>query len=126
MLDRHCVRCHKPGGEELAASKLDLTATNAFQTLLTFGNKDLSKLAFERDRSLPGEGPAANSKLWRLLNRPGGHRKVTLDALSSSRLALWMDTYAQRQGHFSAEQETQLRQFREQQAFLMQPIITPH
>ena len=106
---------HMPG------DVVDLTAAQAFQTLLNFGDKDLSKLAFERDRSLPGQAPAANSRLWRLLTRPNGHQHVQLDAASRARLALWMDTYAQRQGHYSSEQESQLRQFRQQQAFLTQP-----
>ena len=72
----------------------------------------LKKHAFERDRSLVGEGTAASSRLWKLLKQPGGHGEARLDADSLNRLATWMDTYAQRVGHFSDEQEKQLAAFR--------------
>ncbi len=113
VLDRQCVRCHKPGGEDAKAAKIDLTPAKAYQTLLTFGGEDLKKKAFERDRSLPGECTAANSKLWALVAHDKGHEGVVLDADSRERLATWMDTYAHRQGSFSETQERQLRQIRE-------------
>ena len=72
------------------------------------------------DRSLPGEGTAANSKLWKLLTQFGGHEGVELDANSTDRLVTWMDTYAQRTGHFSEEQEAKLAAFRRECA----PLLT--
>jgi hypothetical protein len=113
VLDQNCVRCHSPGGEDLQAAKLDLTATNAMNALLMFGGEDLKKLAFERDRSIPGQMTAANSKLWNHLTKPGGHSGVTLPRESLDRLSIWMDTYAQRQGHFSEEQAKELAIFRQ-------------
>jgi len=111
-LDQHCVECHRPDSRDAAAAMLDLTATNAYRLLLSFGAEDLKKLAFERDRSLVGQGTAANSKLWALLTKGAGHKEVKLDAESRNRLATWMDTYAQRVGHFSEEQEKQLAELR--------------
>jgi hypothetical protein len=93
--------------------------------LLEFGGADLRKHAFERDRSLPGEGTAANSKLWMLLSQAGGHEGVRLDSESLSRVITWMDTYAQRAGHFSDEQETQLAAFRRECAALLQEENAP-
>ncbi len=102
------------------AAKLDLTPSRAYDTLLEFGRRRLKKHAFERDRSLPGEGTAANSKLWKLLSQAGGHEGVKLDADGVIRVVTWMDTYAQRAGHFSEEQETQLAALRKQCAALLQ------
>jgi hypothetical protein len=90
-----------------------LTAAKSYQSLLSFGGEDLKKLAFERDRSIPGKGTAANSKLYALLTQPSGHEGVRLDAEGLSRLVTWMDTYAQRQGHFSEAQERELEKIRE-------------
>jgi len=112
VLDRHCVECHRPDSRDAAAAMINLSATNAYQALLSFGGEDLKKLAFERDRSLVGQGTAANSKLWALLTKAGGHKELKLDRDSLERLATWMDTYAQRMGHFSEEQEQQLLEFR--------------
>jgi hypothetical protein len=112
VLDRYCVSCHRSDGQDKMASRFDLKPANAYQTLITFGNEDLKKLAFERDRSEPGQTTARNSELWNLLTRDGGHRSVVLDADSRNRLATWMDTYAQRAGHFSDEQEKALADLR--------------
>ena len=79
---------------------------------MAFGDADLKKQAFERDRSIPNQAVAANSKLWKLLTQPGGHQNVKLDADSLDRLATWMDTYAQRLGSFSEQQEQELLAFR--------------
>jgi len=119
VLDQHCVRCHRAGSEDAEAAKLDLTATNAFQSLLGFGGEDLKKQAFERDRSVPGQGTAANSRLWQLLNQPGRHREVQLHTEARERLLTWLDTYAQRLGHFSDEQEAKLIEFRRKCAELL-------
>jgi len=113
VLDRNCVECHRPGGNDAQAAKLDLTPEKAYQTLLGFGDEDLKKQAFERDRSLPNQAVAANSKLWILLTQPGGHQQTKLDADSLDRLATWMDTYAQLQGCFSEQQEKELIAFRQ-------------
>ena len=112
VLDRHCVSCHRPGAEDQRAARRDLTPAHAYQTLLGFGGEDLKKLAFERDRSVPGQTTARNSKLWTMLTQPGGHASVSLDADSRNRLATWMDTYAQRAGHFSEAQANALESLR--------------
>ncbi len=67
VLDRHCVSCHKPGVENAAAAAFDLTPAAAYKKLLEYADGDLRKLAFERDRSIAGQMPARNSKLYRLL-----------------------------------------------------------
>ncbi len=113
VLDQKCVNCHFPGSEDADAAQLDLTAAKAWQSLMTFANEDLKKQAFERDRSLPGTGTAANSKLWKLLTSVSGHKDVALTADDRERLATWMDTYAQQLGYFSAAQEKELVSFRQ-------------
>lgn len=113
VLDRHCVGCHGPAGDNAKAAAFDLTAANSYDRLIAYADDDLKNLAFEKDQSLVGDCPARQSKLLALLNQDGGHEGVELDADSRARLITWMDTYAHRQGHFSDEQEQQLRALRD-------------
>ena len=119
VLDKACVSCHRPDSASEKAARFDLTAAKAYDNLLSFGGKDLRQLAFERDRSVVGECTARKSRLWALLKDEKGHEGVHLDAEGLRRLALWMDLYAQRQGHFSDRQEEQLRELRRQYAALL-------
>ena len=181
VLDRQCVSCHSPMGSDPAATKFDLSPAKSYDNLLRFGNKDIEKLAIEKDRSYVGDCVARRSKLWALLTagseqtrrhgdaetrggggeraegggeivvrkgvgdtgsprplveeatanvefnekprpplphvgeglgvRVGGaaHFGVSLTATDRERLATWLDTYAHRVGHYSDEQEAQLR-----------------
>lgn len=119
VLDKWCVSCHRPGSGDEKAARLDLTAAKSYDNLLSFGDKDLQHLVFERDRSIVGETPARKSKLLALLRKDGGHEGVRLDAESLNRLVVWMDLYAQRQGSFSVEQENELRDLRRKLAPLL-------
>ncbi|MHC4430746.1 MAG: HzsA-related protein [Planctomycetota bacterium] len=119
MLDRLCVQCHSPSSDNDKAAAFDLTAESAYENLISYGDKDLEKLAFEKDRSEIGQCPARMSKLLALLKREGGHEHVELDGDSFECLVTWMDTYAQRQGSFSPEQEQQLHQLKEEMASLL-------
>jgi len=120
VLDQHCVGCHSPGSREQRAHALDLTPAKAYGSLLSFGDKDLHKLAFERDRSYVGDMPARRSKLLALLTGAEGHEGVRLGAEELERLVTWMDTYAQHIGHFSDEQEQQLHEFRRAMAAMLE------
>jgi hypothetical protein len=120
VLDRYCVECHQPDGKKAEAAKPDLTPHKAYHSLISFGDEDLKKKAFERDRSFPNEAVAANSALWKLLTAPDRHQDTALDADSLERLATWLDTYAQRQGHFSEQQERELATLRQ----ALQPILS--
>ncbi|MFV1964890.1 MAG: discoidin domain-containing protein [Pirellulaceae bacterium] len=119
VLDQKCVSCHQPGSDNTDAAKLDLTASRSYDNLMNYADGDLSKLAFERDRSLIGECPARQSKLLRLITAAEGHHDVHLDEEEVERIVTWMDTYAQRVGSFSPEQEHQLRQLRRDLADLL-------
>ena len=81
-------------------------------SLVNYADRDLYHRAFERDESLPGVGVARGSRLYGLLTESGGHAGVALDHASLYRLAVWMDTYAHRQGAFSEAQEAELEAFR--------------
>ena len=87
VLDKSCVSCHSPGSNDKHAAQFDLTAKNSYQSLMSFAEKDLEKLAFERDASIVGQSPAMHSKLLALLRHPDGHRGVHLDDDSFERLA---------------------------------------
>jgi len=119
VLEKLCVRCHRPGSDDKKAARFNLTAARSYQNLLSFGGKDLHRLAFERDSSVPGECVARKSKLLAILMDRKGHQDVHLDPDSLDRLATWMDTYAHRQGHFSPAQEEQLRQLRQKLAGML-------
>ncbi len=112
VLEKSCVSCHSPGSKDKEAAKYDLTAAKSYHSLIGYANNDLRTLAFERDRSTVGQMPARASKLMALLREGEGHYKVRIDADDLDRLATWMDTYAHRVGHFSDEQEEQLRKLR--------------
>lgn len=121
VLDRACVACHRPGADNPRAARFDLTSARSYDNLLGYADKDLHKLAFERDRSTVGECAARQSKLLALLRAPGGHAGLRLDRDGLDRLATWMDLYAQRQGHYSPEQELALRQLRLRLGGMFQP-----
>jgi hypothetical protein len=116
VLDRYCVECHRPDAADQKATAFDLTPAKAYDSLISYSSEDLKNLAFEKPRSEIGDCPARKSKLLALLTEGGGHEGVQLDPLS---LVTWMDTYAQRQGSFSDEQEQKLRDFRREMAALL-------
>ena len=113
ILDRHCASCHQPDSAERNASDLDLTAPRAYDSLLEFGDRNLHDLVFERDRSIVGQMPARNSRLYHLLMGPEGHYQVQLSDEEHHRLAVWMDTYAHILGSYSEQQEQELIELRE-------------
>jgi len=119
VLDESCVSCHSPAGDNAKAVALDLTPAKAYQNLLSFADKDLEKLAFEKDASIVGQCPASRSKLLEMLTKPEGHEGVRLEPDSFNRLVTWMDVYAQRLGFFSEQQEENLRELRRKMAFLL-------
>jgi len=74
---------------------------------------------YRRGYSVVGDGIAQRSALLALLDAPTGHQGVRLDAESRERLVIWMDTYAQRMGHFSGEQESALIELRRANASIL-------
>ena len=110
VLETHCVGCHKPGGKD---PKFDLTAAKSYNALVNYGKPSLREHVLARyleSRSIPGAGASHQSPLLKLLR--AGHYDVKLPADAWERLAIWMDTYGQVQGHFGPEQEASLRQLR--------------
>ena len=108
VLDKSCVSCHSSGSDNEKAARFALTGEHSYKNLLTFADKDLEKLAFERDVSIVKRCVAADSKLLALFAEKDGHEGVHLDADSFNRLVTWMDVYAQKLGSFSEDQERQL------------------
>lgn len=120
VLNRSCTECHSPGGTDVNATRFDLTEPNAYRNLMAFGENNIEKLAFEKDKSETGQGVARQSKLLALLSQDAAHREVHLDEDSFERLVTWMDTYAHSQGHFSPEQEQQLLALRDRYRHLLE------
>jgi len=122
VLDRHCVGCHHPQATNAVAAKLDLTPARAYDTLVAHGKPSLQDqvwAAYHQGFSVPGQGIAQRSALLALLDTPPGHYEVRLKAEDRERLLTWLDTYAQRLGHFSDEQERELLQLRRASAPLL-------
>jgi hypothetical protein len=120
VLDRACVRCHRPDSTEEARSPLDLTPAVAYDSLVDYGNPSLRAHVGARyggGRSVINEGAAATSPLLKLLR--GGHRGAELSASDLERFVTWMDTYAQVRGSFSDEQDQGLRDFRTEVAWML-------
>lgn len=123
VLDRQCVSCHQPGAPDVAAARFDLRPAQAYASLVGYGRPSLQdqvRTAYRRGASLESDGIASRSALRALLEAPGGHRGVRLDAEDRERLHTWMDTYAQRLGHFDDHQEQELIELRTQSADLLE------
>ncbi len=119
LLEKHCVRCHQ---EDAEAAKTDLTAAKAYETLVGYGDRNLRAHVWTRHRqgfSTPGACGAASSPLMKLLQK--GHYQVKLSGADMDRLITWMDTYAQRAGSFSADQDRRLGELRLRMARLLAP-----
>jgi len=118
VLDQHCVACHKPGAD---GAQTDLTAAQSYETLLSFGGerslRSHVQARYDARRSVAGACAAMASPLTRLMAED--HYEVKLEAADRQRLILWMDTYAQRGGSFSVEQEERLRELRKRLAPLL-------
>ncbi|NQT53570.1 hypothetical protein HQ576_16050, partial [bacterium] len=118
VLDRHCVKCHKPGGDAKALAKLDLSPAKSYGALLAYGKLgDHVRRHYLLGRSEVGAGGSFASPLLAHLRK--GHQKVKLGAADYERLITWIDVYAQRQGHFSPEQERELQELRRRHADLL-------
>ncbi len=122
VLDRQCVSCHNPKSEDLKAARYDLSPSKSYASLVSYGKPSLQDQVWQgyrRGHSLEGEGLARRSALLALLSAPEGHYGVKLDAASRERLVTWMDTYAQRTGAFSPDQEKALEALRQTSAALL-------
>jgi mono/diheme cytochrome c family protein len=130
VLDQQCVSCHAPGAKDAKAAHFDLTAAKSYDSLVNYGKPSLAdqiQHGYRQGFSKPGEGLAATSALLTLLSNPAGHYEVKLDARARERFTVWMDTYAQRLGSFSADQERRLEDLRRAcSGLLTEAVPTAH
>ena len=118
VLDAHCVRCHSPKGKPKACGKLNFTPAKSYQALLGYGNlQGHVRRHYLSGSSAIGAGASLTSPLLAHLRK--GHQRLKLSPLDYERLITWMDTYAQRQGHFSPSQERELIELRKRHASLL-------
>ncbi len=120
VLQKRCVSCHRPDVEGDGA-KTSLVASEAYETLLDFGGERSLRhhvqARYDGRRSVAGACAAMSSPLTELLAQE--HYEVKLDTAELQRLIVWMDTYAQRTGSYSTEQEQRLRELRKRLAPLL-------
>ena len=115
LLDAKCVTCHNPKAKDEKGREFDLTASRAYASLCGYGKPSLRQhvhVDYRKGISAEGNCAAANSALMAMLDGPKGHYKVKLTAEDRHRLIVWMDTYAQRAGSFSDEQELSLTELK--------------
>jgi hypothetical protein len=114
VMEKHCTGCHKPGAE---GAKFDLTAEKAYDSLVNHGEPSLTTHVMSRYRqgfSTAGACAAKMNPLVKLLD--AGHYDVRLAPDDWDRLITWLDTYGQRRGAFSEDQEDRLRALRQKMA----------
>ncbi len=92
-------------------------------TLADHGGKDKCLRTLLREQDIAAASPvgrcmATISPLWDLFTAPEGE---AMTADERARLALWLDTYGQIQGHFSPEQEAEIAALRERWKDLLEP-----
>ena len=123
VLDKRCVNCHSAGNENKLAAKFDLSTAGSYEKLVSFGSPSLKQNISSRyvdGYSLPGQSAAKISSLLAYLNTDPTHRTIQLDRDDRNRLVTWMDTYAQRLGSFSVEQERELQDLKKSFASLLE------
>ena len=123
VLDRCCVDCHHKGSENIIAAKYDLTGDKSYDNLVSFGSPSLKENilnSYRSGKSTAGYGPSQTSALLRYLGTNSVHQTVALSQDDRTRLFTWMDTYAQRQGSFSPDQEQELEQLKQSLASLLE------
>lgn len=122
VLNRHCVECHSPTAKDERARSLALTPDRAYETLVNYGKPSLAehvRARYGQGRSQEGACAAATSPLLALHTGPKDHHGVSLAADDTQRLIVWMDTYAQRAGSFSPDQERRLEDLRQRSRDLL-------
>ncbi len=122
VIQRRCVSCHNPRGQNEHAAVFNLTSGDVYDRLCDVGPPSLRSHVNGRYRtgySTEGQCAAAASFLINKLLRPGGHHGVVLDREDRERLIVWLDAYGQRLGSFSDEQERDLLNLRQRCASLL-------
>ncbi len=122
VMEEHCVGCHKPGAD---GSDFDLTPEKSYDSLVNYGEPSLNTHVMTRYRqgfSTAGACAAKMNPLIKLIDQ--GHYDVKLATGDWNRLVTWMDTYGQRRGSFSEDQEERLRDLRREMASLRTTSVT--
>jgi hypothetical protein len=122
VIDKHCVRCHKPGTD---GSQFDLTPAKSYNSLVNYGEPSLNTHVTTRYRqgfSTAGACSAKMNPLVRFIDQ--GHYNVKLSPDDWNRLITWMDTYGQKRGSFSEDQEERLRDLRRKMAAMQTTAVT--
>jgi len=115
VLDAQCVRCHTAKSDDAQAAKFVLSPGRSYETLAAHGKpslRDTVLAAYREGVSTEGRNPALRSSLLALLAAPDGHHGVKLTRADLDRFTTWLDTYGQRAGAFSPEQEEDLHRLR--------------
>jgi hypothetical protein len=122
LLDVKCVRCHNPESEYKRGAEVDLMPEHAWETLCNYGKPSLAENvrgAYALGYSVEGTGAAVTSPLLALLTAPEKHYNVELTPEEVERFTVWLDTYGQRLGAFSDDQERHLEELKAQSAEML-------
>ncbi|MBW8016641.1 MAG: hypothetical protein FVQ82_10670 [Planctomycetes bacterium] len=111
VIENNCKSCHNPKSKNIAAAKFDLTEQKAYETLVNYGKpslKDKVNEKYKKGYSVEGDCMAMTSAVLKKINDKKIHPDLSLNAESTKRLIIWMDSYAQKAGSFSEIQEKEL------------------
>ena len=117
VVDKHCVECHQEGAE---GAEFDLSPEKSYESLVNYGQPSLKTHVTTRYRqgfSTAGACAAKMNPLVALLEK--GHYEVQLADDQWQRIITWMDTYGQRLGSFSEDQEQRLQQLRQEMTSML-------
>ena len=127
VLEKQCVECHNARSRDKKARAFDLTAPKAYDSLIRYGKPSIADhvaARYSQGKSIEGGCAARTSQLVKLLADPEGHYGVTLSKTNLERFIVWIDSYAQRLGSFSDDQERRLRELRDRCAPLLHEVTT--
>jgi len=125
VLNQHCIHCHNPEAKDELAATFDLTPAKAYDSLVSYGAPSLRDHVLRRyrqGRSTENACAASCSPLLAELTKKEQHHNVQLTDRDLECLIIWMDTYAQRVGAFSKDQEHRLEELKKR----YQNLLTAH
>jgi len=117
VLNQHCLPCHDPTREGAGSARLALNPPHAYNSLIRHGNPSLHDEIWARYHagiSIEGRAPSSLSAWLARVRKPDSHEGVALSPMDLQRLVTWLDTYGQRLGAFSDNQESELVELREE------------
>lgn len=125
VVQRRCMSCHNARATNEHAARYDLTGGKAYAALYDYQRWQKPSLRYwvthryRQGYSSEGQCLAATSAVLEKVAGTYDHHGVRLEGEDLERFVVWMDTYAQRLGSFSDDQERRLVELRKRHRDLL-------